>query len=1505
MMTVNEIENANQGFHTPKVTPEGIQPFALLGKEFDVESFRREIANHYALEAAAIHDAYPCTPLQEGLMSSTSKRPGDYMVQNVLEFTHSVVIRDICAAFEQLSHAMPILRTRLVEYKSLGLVQVVLDEEIRWSEASSLDGYLEADKEQLMHLGQPLTRYALVKDTGTPRWLIWTTHHAICDDWSMRLMMDSLYQLYQGESVENGPQFQTYVNHIKHQGCEDLASYWKHALADCGRSSFPPFSPSLGQPVADEVTQHHFQLPHRHSDNIRIPNLIRASWALVAGRMINSEDVVFGVTLSGRNDSVAGIERMIAPTVTTVPVRTKWAKSQRASEYLQRVQQQSAEMIPFEHAGLQYISNICPGASQACAFQTLLTIQPEKTPIFHNSIGKWWTNHRGRLFTSYGLTIEIQLEADNITASAFFDPRMIGPWVVRKLLKRLEFVMHQLDHASSDKVLADIDMSSPQELREIWDWNSVVPISSEEHVQNMITEKSRSQPGAPAVCAWDGKLTYDELERLTTRLASRLINLGIKPGVLVPLCFEKSMWTTVAILGVLKTGAAFLLLDSCQPKQRLHGITRQAEAHLILSSRSNNSLSLQLASKVIIVDSYFLNASGDQSDLQPDLQPCLPSPSATMYVVFTSGSTGTPKGTVITHRNMSSALYHQQRVLGLTAESRVFDFSSYSFDATIYNVFATLTAGGCLCVPNEKSRLDNLEEAISFLDADFIILTPSVSRLLAPEQMPKVQTIMFIGEALRVRDISAWWGKARTINLYGPCECTPVSTVNDKPARLVDATHIGKGVGVVCWVVDPDDHDSLLPPGCIGELLLEGPLVGDGYLNDPDKTAAAFINDPIWLLRGAPGITGRSSRLYKTGDLVRYNEDGSLTFVGRKDTQVKIRGQRVELGEIEHVLLSHASVTDAAAILNHHDNQETFIVGFVTLQDGFAAVTEQPRNSEEMGHVEMRKKQWDAEYAPIENILPGAVGRDFIGWTSMYDGKDIDKGEMNEWLDDTLEAILNGCPPEDVLEIGTGSGMILFNLSQGLRSYFGLEPSQRAVDFIVNGANSVPALAGKVRMLDATAADLAQLHNLISPKFAILNSVVQYFPSQMYLFKVIQDLLRFESVKTIFFGDIRSYPLHKEFLVAKALKVSGTNASKDEIRQMVADMERAESELLIDPAFFTALPRQFPGQVQHVEILPKRVHATNELSCFRYAAVVHVQTHNTQEHLQIQETVDDEWIDFAEQGLDHQSLGQLLQGHSTSSVVAISNIPNSKIAFERNVVEVLATRAQGVENSEHWLSFVHKSAHDRPSLSSMDLVELATQAGYRVEISWARQASERGAFDAVFHRHLPKHGTSRVLFRFPVENHGRPHHSLSSQPLQEQVRRRILDELEEALQAKLPSYMVPRMVTVLDKMPINASGKIDRRALPASFRTQIYRPKAIQQSTTLAESTFQKIWGNVLNIEPATISLDDSFFDLGGNSITAMKAIVEARKVGLKITVADIFRHPKLRDIITQECSSG
>ena len=920
---------------------EDIVPFSLLGDGVEITSLLRDISSQCQLDPATVQDGYPCTPLQEGLMSLSLQRPGDYIMQATLELSPDLIVRSFCNAWEEVVRTIEILRTRIVQHNDVGLFQVVLDEKIRWIEATSLNEYLQTDRQQPMEMGQPLTRYALIKDDGgVCRWFVWTVHHALYDGWSLPLIIDAVNRVYRGDVLEPGPHFNTFIKYMGQQDDGKMADYWRKALVDCDVTPFPALPPSVQQPAADRVMEREISLPRERSLDITTSNLIRAAWALVTGRFTNSDDVIFGATVSGRTASVGGIDTMAAPTIATVPVRIKLASNRRVSEYLETVQRQTIEMIPFEQAGLQRIVKICPNSQQACKFQTLLIIQPQEHNSAEDLLGKWQhDSERGRINT-YALLLELHLGSDKITATASFDSRVIEPWTVKKLLERLDFVLRELDGADPNQTLAQITMVTRQDLEEIWQWNSTVPEPVERCVHEMVEERAQAQPNAPAVCAWDGELTYSQLDQLATKLAGRLVDHGVGPDVLVPLCFEKSMWTTVAILGVLKAGGAFVLLDPSLPEQRLQAIVRQVEASLVLSSVSNQALSSRLANEVVTVSSGFFADLGDQAIQH------LPSrsPSSVMYVIFTSGSTGTPKGVLITHRNLASALYHQVEFLGLTTASRVFDFASYSFDPCISNIFRALIAGGCLCVPSDEDRKNRLADSIASLHANFAELTPTAAQFILPKEVPELQSIMFGGEAVRIQDVTPWWSNVRFFNAYGPAECTPTSMVNCTVSSPEEATRIGKGVGQVTWVVDPENHNHLLPLGCIGELLLEGPLVGLGYLNDLGKTRAAFVEDPAWLLRGAPGRPGRHGRLYKTGDLVRYNEDGSLTFMGRKDTQVKIRGQRVELGEVEQWVqecMPAARQVVAEVIVPQGENSSPALAAFIQMEDNVTETGEQ------------------------------------------------------------------------------------------------------------------------------------------------------------------------------------------------------------------------------------------------------------------------------------------------------------------------------------------------------------------------------------------------------------------------------------------------------------------------------------------------------------------------------------------------------------------------------------
>ncbi|KAI4864703.1 non-ribosomal peptide synthase [Hypoxylon rubiginosum] len=442
------------------------------------------------------------------------------------------------------------------------------------------------------------------------------------------------------------------------------------------------------------------------------------------------------------------------------------------------------------------------------------------------------------------------------------------------------------------------DGLTAEQLEQIWSWNTPVPPTSETCMHELVTEQAAKYPNRPAVHSWDGTFTYEDVDLKSNQFAAHLVSAGVRVGSIVPLCFEKSRWTVVAVLGVMKAGGTFALMDPSQPEGRLSTIVEQTGATTIVTSKLQESLGRRIAP-----NATHITLSSDQFSSY-DTSSSLPSvPASTnLYVQFTSGSTGKPKGVVITHANYSSGAIPRADVVGYRAHSRVLDFASYAFDVCIDCMLCTLSVGGCLCIPSDADRVNDLSGAIRKMDVNMAHMTPSVARVLDSDIIPSLEVLGLGGEAISAGDAASWSRSTKVINAYGPSECTVGCSVNgDVGAERHKANiSIGKGVGGTLWIVDPANHHQLMPVGAVGELLVEGAIVGPGYLNDPEKTAVAFINDPKWLVAGSPQHGGRSGRLYKTGDLVRYDTDGTIIFVGRGDQQVKLRGQRIELAEIEY-----------------------------------------------------------------------------------------------------------------------------------------------------------------------------------------------------------------------------------------------------------------------------------------------------------------------------------------------------------------------------------------------------------------------------------------------------------------------------------------------------------------------------------------------------------------------------------------------------------------------------
>jgi hypothetical protein len=460
--------------------------------------------------------------------------------------------------------------------------------------------------------------------------------------------------------------------------------------------------------------------------------------------------------------------------------------------------------------------------------------------------------------------------------------------------------------------------------------------------------------------------------------------------------------------------------------------------------------------------------------------------------------------------------------------------SSIAFDASAWEIYVTLLNGGTLICVDTTSVLDYRSVSTIFEreQVQTIFITPALLKIHlseCPSAISGLNTLYTGGDRLDTQDVATAGAliKGSIVNGYSPTENTSFSTFYPLPRdeACVNGVPIGRALSNSgAYILDSGQR--LVPLGVVGELVVASDGLARGY-TDPKHNVDRFI-----LIT----INGKPVKAYRTGDFVRYRPtDGQVEFFGRMDGQTKIRGQRVEPAEIEHAMRRHRSVKDAVVLVQCDEGQDAHLVGFVTLhQSAFESQTPDPKDEDEDDRdrqVSTWEELFDKDtYRLIEEVKPEFVGRDFVGWTSMYDGNAIDKGEMNEWLDDTINTIRRSGEPGRILEVGSGSGMILFNLIQGLQSYVGLDPAQRAVSFINSMAAKMPELTDKIHMHKGTAADvpILDLGGDIYPSMVIVNSVAQYFPSQEYLLNLVGNLIKRKSIKTLVFGDMRSYSLYPE-----------------------------------------------------------------------------------------------------------------------------------------------------------------------------------------------------------------------------------------------------------------------------------------------------------------------------------------------------------------------------------------
>ncbi|KAF2475447.1 acetyl-CoA synthetase-like protein [Lindgomyces ingoldianus] len=908
-------------------------PFELLPKHS-----RRSILDFAAAECGvfpdSVEDVYPCSRLQEGLIALSTKEPGSYVAETVYRLPADIDINRFRHAWNRVAATEAILRTRIIFTGDHGFLQVVVRDSIVWHEIADLQDIKEIDRQLPVKQGGPLTRYTIAGEGTSSPFFIWAAHHSVYDGWSFPALLHKVESCYHQTALHPlvsipYSRFIKYISSIDEKQSDD---FWLSTFEGISAPQFPQLPDPDYQVQASSQLVHHIPITRKSRIEVTMPSIIRAAWGLLLATYSGSDDVVWGETNSGRDVPVPGVEDIIGATITTSPMRLKLDRQVTISQYLEAVQRQSSAALPFQFAGLQHIRKLSSDTAVACDFQSLLAIVASDS--MKDPEGGLWdlqsTGTIGTNFFNYALIFNCTVKREGVDIETHYDERVIQTWLVQRLLQQFRFLLERFNSVdAAPQTLADFDLLNPSDHDEIMAWNRRPVNTINQCVHNMIfQDQVILHPSAIALEAWDtAPMTYKELDERATRLASKLMSLGIKKASYVPICFEKSGWTVVAMLAIMKAGAAFVPLDFESPLLRLREIVQNVEAKLILCAPQYEELCQLIPCKALRVDRDATERHSGRLYTLPYVQSNTPA-----YVIFTSGSTGKPKGAVISHSSFVSSSTAFAPAMGISNTSRVLQFASYTFDACLIEILSTLMLGGCVCVPDQASRTNDLAGVINKFNVNWATLTPSVVRTIQPFQVPLLKTLVLVGEAMSQQDLITWADRVVLGNGYGPTEASCITTVNIMTPNT-EPNNLGKAVTARGWIVSKDNHHILAPFGAVGELLLEGGGVGTGYLNNPEKTAEAFISNVKWAFGDEDQEGGVKRRLYKTGDLVRYNKDGTMMYLGRKDSQTKVRGQRLELSEVEHHLIEDSLVQNALASVPTIGPCAKRLVGVVVLQE--------------------------------------------------------------------------------------------------------------------------------------------------------------------------------------------------------------------------------------------------------------------------------------------------------------------------------------------------------------------------------------------------------------------------------------------------------------------------------------------------------------------------------------------------------------------------------------------
>lgn len=748
--------------------------------------------------------------------------------------------------------------------------------------------------------------------------------------------------------------------------------------------------------------------------------------------------------------------------------------------------------------------------------------------------------------------------------------------------------------------------------------------------------------------------------------------------------------------------------------------------------------------------------------------------------------------------------------------------------------------------------------------------TPSRARMLIsdPESATELKSLMefLVGGEPLPPALAAQLGRTiagRIHNMYGPTETAIWSTTQLVAKSGGDVT-IGRPLANT-EIYLLDKYGQPVPVGLPGELFIGGEGVARGYLNRPELTAEKFVPHPF---RPEGGF-----RLYRTGDLARYRPDGAIEFLGRIDHQLKLRGHRIELGEIESVLAAHPAVKESVVVATEDATGDKRLVAYVVPGPKSVAGAQDSTNPDKQtGRLEQWQIIWDGAYD--ENNAAPDPTFNTAGWNSSYTGKPMPEADMREWVGRTVERVL-ALRPGRVMEVGCGTGMLLFRIAPHCRQYYACDFSDKALGYLRQqlAQRELP----QVTLLQKMAHDWEGIESE-SLDTVILNSVVQYFPDVDYLMRVVEGAFKaLAPGGQLFIGDVRSLPLLEAFHASIEMHQAPSELNRSQLRHRIQNRIAREEELVIAPAFFHALKEHFP-QIGRVEIKLKAGRIHNEITRFRYDVLIQIGGRGSE--------VEIPWLDWAGQQFGTSDIERLLPQRD-DGFAGIRHVANARLHAENQVLQWLAGNAgpETLGELREQLSTNQTKAIDPESLR-----ELGCVTGCAVETFWPEDADATGAFNVLLRR------DSRPVALAPSRpafTRRKLWSSYANQPAQDRSDARLIAQLRKYLKQRLPDIMIPSAFVVIEAMPLTPNGKVDRRALPAVNPAPRELEAAFTTPRTPVEIALAGIWSEILGLE--TVGVDDDFFKLGGHSLLATQFVSRLREAfKIELPLRALFEAPTI-----------